>query len=196
MKGRGLAFAALLATCLAAAAAAQDASGLKPELARLLDSGRIDELRATMAAAGRPAEMSAAAQWSRESLMSGQAGGAVALSYAELLGRLGEWEEQRRWFAYAVLALEADAARCAAEDRVRGRRKSLEAAMGEAMADFRSYPEEARRLAAEQAEAMEAEIRPRRRPDLWLCGGRVVAAEDWRRALGPAVEKAKATLLR
>lgn len=191
-----IALAAVLFICASGAAAAQDATGLKLELTGLLDAGRVEELRATMAAVGRPAEASVASQWSRDALASGQAGGPVALGYAELLGRLGEWEEQRRWFAYAVLALEADAVRCAAEDRTRGKRRTLEAAIGEGMADFRSYPEEARRLAVEQAAGIEAETRPRRRPDAWLCAGRFVADEDWRRALAPALERAKAALLR
>jgi len=197
MTARG----AVLAVALALGAPqqkaiAQDAAGLVGELERLLGQGQIEDLRSAMAAAGRPAELLASSAWARAALLAGRAGGAIALGHAATHGRLGEWEEQRRWFAYGMLLLQVDAARCAADDLVRGRRQALAAAVDEGMADFRSYPEEARRLAAEQAAGIEAETRPRRQPDDWLCGGRFVADEDWRRALPAALAEARAALLR
>jgi hypothetical protein len=195
MTARGVVLAAALALGAPQASLAQDAAFVG-ELERLLGQGRIEDLRAAMAAGGRPAELVAMSDWARAALLAGRAGGAVALGHAATHGRLGEWEEQRRWFAYGMFLLQVDAARCAADDLVRGRRQALAAAVDEGMADFRSYPVEARRLAAEQGAGIEAETRPRRQPDGWLCGGRFVADEDWRRALPAALAEARAALLK
>lgn len=196
MTARGVMLAAALALGAPLTSSAQDAATVVGELERLLGQSRIEDLRAAMAAVGRPAELATTSGWAREALLAGRAGGAVALSHARTHGRLGEWEEQRRWFAYGMLLLQVDAARCAADDLVRGRRQALAAAVDEGMADFRSYPEEARRLAVAQAAGIEATTRPLRQPDAWLCGGRFVADEDWRRALAAALAEAKAELLK